>query len=74
MLAFCVIFVLIPKTKQCSPEELDYIFGVPNCRHASYQLTTIMPWWCKRYLLFQRDARLELLYMFNWTATDKKTR
>ncbi|KXH60804.1 hypothetical protein CSAL01_06945 [Colletotrichum salicis] len=37
LLAFIVIFFLIPETKQRTLEELNYIFGVPTRRHAAYQ-------------------------------------
>lgn len=43
-------------------EELDYVFSVSTRRHISYQVGTWLPWWIKRYLLFQRDAKLEPLY------------
>lgn len=29
---------------------------------AKYQLTEALPYWCKRYLLFQRSATLRPLY------------
>ncbi|KAF2251220.1 hypothetical protein BU26DRAFT_517930 [Trematosphaeria pertusa] len=62
MLAFVVIFFALPETKQRTLEELDYIFGVPTRRHAGYQVRTYLPWWTKRYVLFQRKAHLEPLY------------
>ncbi|KAF4814576.1 putative polyol transporter 1 [Colletotrichum tropicale] len=62
LLAFFVIFFIIPETKQRTLEELDYIFGVPTSRHAAYQARTWLPWVVKRYLFFQKDAKLEPLY------------
>ncbi|KAF6822488.1 sugar transporter [Colletotrichum plurivorum] len=62
VLAFVVIFFIVPETKQRTLEELDYIFGVPTRRHAAYQARTWLPWVIKRYALFQRDAKLEPLY------------
>ncbi|KAI8299994.1 hypothetical protein K4K59_001863 [Colletotrichum sp. SAR11_240] len=62
LLAFFVIFFIIPETKQRTLEELDYIFGVPTRRHAAYQVRTWLPWVVKRYLFFQKDAKLEPLY------------
>ncbi|CAK7221463.1 hypothetical protein SBRCBS47491_004534 [Sporothrix bragantina] len=38
IIAFLVIFVLIPETKQRTLEELDCILSVPTRRHAAYQL------------------------------------
>ncbi|WQF82747.1 Putative major facilitator, sugar transporter, major facilitator superfamily [Colletotrichum destructivum] len=62
MLAFVVIFFLIPETKQRTLEELDYIFGVPTRRHAAYQVRTWLPWVVRRYVFFERSAKLEPLY------------
>lgn len=62
MLAFVLILFILPETKQRTLEELDYIFGVPMRRFASYQLGTWIPWFIKRYILWQKDAKLEPLY------------
>ncbi|KAL9943561.1 hypothetical protein D7B24_006848 [Verticillium nonalfalfae] len=62
ILAFLVIFLIIPETKQRTLEELDYIFSVPTRRHAGYQVRTWLPWWVRRYIFFRRDAKLEPLY------------
>ncbi|KAI0160002.1 hypothetical protein GGR52DRAFT_582669 [Hypoxylon sp. FL1284] len=62
LVAFVMIFFLVPETKQRTLEELDYVFAVPTRKFASYQVTEAAPWWFKRYALFQRDAVLEPLY------------
>ncbi|KAI0145122.1 hypothetical protein GGR57DRAFT_494767 [Xylariaceae sp. FL1272] len=62
VLAFVMIFFLLPETKQRTLEELDYVFAVPNRTFAHYQLTKAAPWWFKRYVFFQRSAKLEPLY------------
>ncbi|KAI1329063.1 sugar transporter-domain-containing protein [Xylariaceae sp. FL0255] len=62
VLAFIMIFFLLPETKQRTLEELDYVFAVPNHTFAKYQLTKAAPWWFKRYVFFQRSAKLEPLY------------
>ncbi|OTA94756.1 hypothetical protein M434DRAFT_29593 [Hypoxylon sp. CO27-5] len=62
MVAFLVIFLIVPETKQRTLEELDYIFGVPTSKHIAYQIKTWLPWWIKRYIFFQRDAKLKPLY------------
>jgi hypothetical protein len=62
MLAFVLIFFLVPETKQRTLEELDFIFGVPSRRHMAYQIREWLPWWIKRYVFFQRSAKLEPLY------------
>ncbi|KAK7923206.1 hypothetical protein PG985_007277 [Apiospora marii] len=60
--AFWMIFFLVPETKQRTLEELDYVFGVPMGKFASYQVTKATPFWFKRYVFFQKDAKLEPLY------------
>ncbi|KAG4435587.1 hypothetical protein IFR05_008933 [Cadophora sp. M221] len=62
MVAFVLIFFLLPETKQRTLEELDFIFGVPTRRHAAYYGGTWLPWAFKRYVLFQGRAKLEPLY------------
>jgi len=63
IIAFLVIFLVIPETMKRTLEELDYIFRVPTSRHASYQLNTWLPWWIKRYIFWQRNAELKPLYV-----------
>ncbi|RXW19746.1 hypothetical protein EST38_g6115 [Candolleomyces aberdarensis] len=63
--AFVMIFFLMPETKQRTLEELDYVFAVPMSRHASYQFTTFLPYWIKRWVLFDKTAKLEPLYNFD---------
>jgi len=43
VLALCMIFLLVPETKQRTLEELDYIFAVPTRVHIHYQLTKALP-------------------------------
>ncbi|KAF2187909.1 hypothetical protein K469DRAFT_661298 [Zopfia rhizophila CBS 207.26] len=62
IIAFVVIFFALPETKQRTLEELDYIFGVPTRRHAAYHIRTWLPWWIKRYVLFNKKVQLEPLY------------
>lgn len=78
ILAFLTIFLVVPETMSVLPfglrdfqltyhrrrtlEELDYTFGVPIYRHARYQLGTWLPWFVRRYIFFQRSAKLEPLY------------
>ncbi|KAL0581833.1 hypothetical protein V5O48_000201 [Marasmius crinis-equi] len=52
------------ETKQRTLEELDYIFAVPTSRFAGYQLKTFLPYWIKRWVFFQKDAKVEPLYNF----------
>lgn len=71
VVALVMIFLWVPETKQRTLEELDYIFAVPTRTHMHYQLTKALPYFVKRWVLFQKDAVLEPLYRFeNATATD----
>ena len=74
-LAFFMIFLWLPETKQRTLEELDYVFGVSTRRHMSYQLRTALPWWFKRYILRNKSAVCEDLYHFEeeeWTESDRE--
>ncbi|KAI2465122.1 hypothetical protein F4781DRAFT_40529 [Annulohypoxylon bovei var. microspora] len=62
LVAFVMIFFLVPETKQRTLEELDYVFAVPNSKFARYQVTKALPFWFKRYVFWQRHAVLEPLY------------
>lgn len=62
VIAFVMIFFLMPETKQRTLEELDYVFAVPTWKHVSYQGGTYLPWFIKRYVFWQKDAYLEPLY------------
>ena len=61
VVAFLVIFFVVPETKQRTLEELDFVFGVPTTKHAAYQLRVWLPWWIRRYIFWQRRAVLEPL-------------
>ncbi|GME25686.1 Sugar/inositol transporter [Neofusicoccum parvum] len=65
MLAFVLLFFIVPETRQRTLEELDYVFGVPTRRHASYQVRTWLPWAVRRYILLERDAKWQPLYQFS---------
>lgn len=62
VIATVMIFFLLPETKQLTLEELDYVFGVPMSKHASYQGSTWLPWFIKRYIFRRKDAQLKPLY------------
>ncbi|KAF4987953.1 hypothetical protein FDECE_15236 [Fusarium decemcellulare] len=69
-LALIMIFLWLPETKQRTLEELDYIFAVPTRVFMKYQVTKALPWWIRRWILFQRDATLEPLYQFDVAELD----
>lgn len=49
MVAFIVIFFIIPETKS-TLEELDFVFGVLSRKHASYQVRVWLPYFVKRWV------------------------
>lgn len=65
VVAFLVIFFVVPETKKRTLEELDFVFGVPTTKHAAYQLKVWLPWWIQRYVFWRRRAFLEPLYEEN---------
>ncbi|KAL2811300.1 hypothetical protein BJX63DRAFT_433454 [Aspergillus granulosus] len=70
VIALVMIFFWVPETKQRTLEELDYIFAIQTRTFMRYQLFQALPWWIKRYVFFQKNARLEPLYKFDHaTAT-----
>merc|ERR1712230_339404 len=62
VVALLMIFLFVPETKQRTLEELDYIFAVPSRKFIAYQTRKAAPWWFKRWVLFQKGAKLEPLY------------
>jgi MFS family permease len=72
VVAFVMIFFWVPETKQRTLEELDYVFAVPTRRFMSYQLRETLPYWIKRYVLWQRNAELKPLYHFDQVKREKK--
>ena len=70
LVALALIFLFLPETKQCSLEELDYVFGVPTRTHAKFQLTQVLPWWTKRHILRRKDAKCPQLYRVHGQDSD----
>ncbi|KDR75660.1 hypothetical protein GALMADRAFT_97411 [Galerina marginata CBS 339.88] len=64
VIAFVMIFLLVPETKQRTLEELDYVFAVPTSKHMSYQTKISLPYWIRRYVLLQ-NVQLSPLYSFD---------
>ncbi|KAF5652782.1 sugar transporter [Fusarium sp. NRRL 25303] len=65
IVALVAIFLFMPETSKRSLEELDYVFAVPTTVHARYQLTSVLPWWLRRYVLCQKNAVGPQLYHFD---------
>ncbi|KAH8648870.1 hypothetical protein BGZ61DRAFT_547101 [Ilyonectria robusta] len=67
IVALVAIFLFMPETSKRSLEELDYVFAVPTTIHAKYQLTQVLPWWVKNYVLRQKHTVEPELYHFEST-------
>jgi hypothetical protein len=65
IIAFVLIFLFLPETKQRTLEELDYVFGVPTKKFIAYNFRVALPWWWKRWVLFDKTAKLTPLYQFD---------
>lgn len=63
-LAFLMIFLWLPETKQRTLEELDYVFAVPTRTHMKYQAGTVAPYWIRRYIFQKKDRPSPTLYKF----------
>ncbi|KAJ5994999.1 hypothetical protein N7481_001976 [Penicillium waksmanii] len=68
IVALVLIFLFMPETKQRSLEELDYVFGVPTRTHAKYQLTQVLPWWIRTYILRRKNLVCPSLYRYGGKA------
>jgi hypothetical protein len=71
VIAFVMIFLWVPETKQRTLEELDYIFAVPTRTHMHYQCTKALPYFFHRWILRRKDAVLEPLYSFDTSPNDR---
>ncbi|KFH48214.1 Arabinose-proton symporter-like protein [Hapsidospora chrysogenum ATCC 11550] len=78
LVAFIMIFLWVPETMQRTLEELDWVFAVPSGRFMRYQVGTVLPFWCNRWLLFgflrDRNAKCPPLYQFEDTPTTAASR
>ncbi|KAJ2902393.1 sugar transporter [Zalerion maritima] len=62
VVALILIFLFVPETKQKTLEELDYVFAVSDRAHSKYQLTTVLPWWIRRWILGKKGEHCPDLY------------
>ena len=49
-----MIFCYVRETKQITLEEIDQVFSVPTKDFLSYELKVWLPWFLRRYVLFQK--------------------
>ena len=45
--------------------------AVPGSKFIAYQTRKAAPWWFKRYILWQKNAKLEPLYDMDHTIADR---
>ncbi|ORY17464.1 putative facilitated glucose transporter [Clohesyomyces aquaticus] len=61
LIAWFMIFCFVRETKQLTLEELDQVFSIPTREYLHYETTKWLPWFIKKYLLFQKVERPEPL-------------
>lgn len=73
LIAFCMIFLFVPETKQRTLEELDYIFAIPQRTFMRHQCYTVLPWWVKTWVLRRKIGPCPALWSFEGGGeTDKQ--
>lgn len=58
VIAFCLIFLFVPETKQLTLEELDQVFSISTPAFSKYQVRTVLPHWFRRWFLFRKNEYL----------------
>ena len=61
VIAFILIFLFVPETKQLTLEELDSVFNVPTETFVKHNVTKELPYFVKRWVLLRKDATLQPL-------------
>jgi len=61
VLAFIMIIFWVPETKNLTLEEMDFVFDIPTSKFAAYQVKHAIPYWFKRYVFFNKSAKLQPL-------------
>jgi hypothetical protein len=51
-----------------SLEELNYIFGVPTVQHIRYQLTTVVPWAWRYYVMRDKTCPDQPEKLYTWAS------
>jgi MFS family permease len=72
--AFVMIFLWLPETKQRTLEELDYVFAVPTRTHMHYQISQVAPYWFKTTVLRRKGLTSPQLYKFDSDEYVEETR
>ena len=72
LIAFCMLFLFMPETKQRTLEELDYIFAIPTRTFIKHQTGSVLPWWIKTYVLRRKIGPCPSLWSFEGHVADDK--
>jgi hypothetical protein len=56
LIAWGMIFCFVRETKQLTLEEIDQVFSVPTKSFLNYEITTWLPYFFKRHVLFQKST------------------
>ncbi|VUC26145.1 unnamed protein product [Clonostachys rosea] len=72
IIALILVFFIVEETRMFSLEELDEVYKQPKSNFAKYQLSEILPYFVKRYLLFQSSAKQPPSYD-EWIARKEST-
>jgi len=62
VVAFVLVFLLVPETAKLSLEDLDMIFAVSLRDFMNFQVKEYLPWFFKHYILCGRDSGKPTLY------------
>jgi len=76
IIAFFLIFLFVPETKQRTLEELDRIFSVKSRTFINYQMKVALPHFYRRHILRKKDtAKPEPLVSFEYAENvyDRKS-
>lgn len=72
VLAFVLVFLVVPETRQKTLDELDEVFSIPTRKFVKHQTTEYLPWVWRRYLFGQKHAELRpLLLTEGYHAVDQ---
>ncbi|KAI5238611.1 hypothetical protein E4T42_08947 [Aureobasidium subglaciale] len=76
LIAWFMIFAFVRETKQLTLEEIDQVFSVPTKTFLNYELTTWLPYFLKRHVLFQKSTPKPppIIEKASWTETDTETK
>ncbi|KAJ4346418.1 uncharacterized protein N0V89_010347 [Didymosphaeria variabile] len=56
LIAWFMIFCFVRETKQLTLEELDQVFSVPTKTYLGYEIKVMVPYFIKRWILFQKST------------------